>query len=167
MRKRLPWLCIVFVPFVSGCAMNWEDYDSPQGRFSCKMPGKVEKKETKVTLPGVGALTLHTHVTEGRNWAYGVNWFDIPRGKPFDLDMGIKGAAYMLRGDVKKRRPCTANGLKGVEFEIAITSPKNGYASGRLFVVKGRVYQIAAIGTGTELESNDVQEFFNSFKLKQ
>lgn len=165
MSKRLPWLCFLCVPFVSGCGMNWQDYESTDGKFAVKLPGSPKCMERTMATP-IGRLTIKMVLAESKNWAYGVGYADLPKGKPFDLHEAVRGTAMGVGGKVLVQRPCTLDGIKGSEFEIEVTKPDNGFAAGRIYVTKGRYYQILAIGNSTRLDSSDVQEFLDSFKFK-
>jgi hypothetical protein len=54
MMSRLRFLPVVALVLLSGCGYKWQDYESKEGNFRCKMPGKV-KTESRSQM----GLTLH------------------------------------------------------------------------------------------------------------
>jgi len=160
-------LLLTLTLLLSGCGYSWQDYSSDEGKFSCRMPGKVKTESRSQALPLGGNITLHAHGVDLRNAAFMVAYADLPRSVPFDYKAAVDGMTQAWDGTVNYQKEVTVDGHKGVEFEAKIKKPKNGYAAGRIFVADGRLYEVIALGTNTKGDSKDVQEFMNSFKLKK
>jgi hypothetical protein len=68
-------------------------------------------------------------------------------------------------GTLIYKRECTVEGHKGLEFEVKIKKPREGYAVDRMFLANNRLYQLIVIGANYRADSKEVKEFWDSFKL--
>jgi hypothetical protein len=163
MRVRIRFLPFVVLPFLVGCA-KWKDYTSTEGNFTCKLPGKVKIETKTLSLP-TGTITVTSHLTRKGNQEFGVAVFDLPPGTPFNLDGGVEGAVRAVAGKVTSKKACTVDGIAGIEFECDATTPRTTQVVSRIFVHKGRAYQLVALGNKFRADTKQVQDFFDSFKL--
>ena len=165
MMLRLRFLPVVALVLLSGCGYKWQDYESKEGNFSCRMPGKVKEQSQTQSMPG-GTFTLHAHGVDLKNAAFMVGYADLPiKGQGFDYRACVNAMTSTWGGKVEYQKPVTVEGNTGVEFESKISKPADGWAAGRVFVHNNRVYQLIALGSKTRANSKEVQEFWNSFKL--
>ena len=144
-----------------GCGKpEWKEFSSAEGKFKVLFPGtpKSEKR-------AAGPMTLTAHGAEVRNGVYMVSYGDLPAGSPFDYSKSIQGMAGPWGGNVLSETDVTVEGAKGKGFEMEVTSPRKGYATGRIVVINGRLYQIFALGSDMRASNADVQKFLDSFKL--
>ena len=162
--RLLPLLAAALL--LSGCRLNWEEYTSKEGGYSVKFPGKV-KTQTQTVPTTAGPLTFHAAGTEGKDNAYMVMYANIPRGakKNFDYLAAIKAMVATWRGSLNYQRGVTVEGVSGMEFEANVTWPGKGRAACRIFVYKKKVYILGALGANIKADSDDVKEFYSSFKL--
>ena len=159
LTRALPLL----LPFLLGCA-KWKDYTAPDGSFKCRLPGKVKVKSQEQRVPG-GTITIHSHLATLGSKEFGVAYAEFPPGTPYNMDAGIQGSVRGVGGTLVSKKPCTVEGLPGVEFECNATTPKTTQVVSRMFVHKNRAYQIIAIGPKFRAGDKEVQDYFNSFKL--
>jgi hypothetical protein len=160
-----------FVPalallLLTGCGIQWQDYSCMEGSFTCRMPGKVKTETKTLNFPG-GTLTMDAHGVELPNGAFMVAFMKLPRtGMPFDYTACVKAMVRTWQGELiySKRGPML-EGVSGVEYEARIKWPKEGFATGRVFVANSRVYMLMVLGSNFRADSKEVQEFWNSFKL--
>jgi hypothetical protein len=154
---------LILLPFLVGCA-KWQDYTAPDGSFKCRLPGKVKVKSQTQDTPG-GTITIHTHLASAGKTEFGVAYVEFPPGTPYNMDVGIDASVRGVSGKLVSKKPCTIEGVKGVEFECDATSPKTTQVVSRMFVYKNRAYQLMAIGPKFRAGDKQVQDFFDSFKL--
>jgi hypothetical protein len=164
MRKSLRVAAAAIV-LLTGCSrlfkgpFNWQTFTAPDGSFSVDLPGPL-KKETRQQ----GPLTITMYGAEVRNGIFAAAVCDLPPGAPFDYDGGVRGIAASHAGKILTQSPWNIAGHVGRAFEIELTQPK-GYASGRMVVVNGRLYQLLVMGAHFRESDAEVQKFFGSFRL--
>lgn len=164
MRKSLR-VAVAALVLLTGCSrlfkasFNWRTFNAPDGSFSVELPGAL-KQETRQQ----GPLTITLYGAEVRNGFFGAAVCDLPPGAPFDYDGGVRGVAASHGGKVLTQSPWNINGHVGRAFEIELTQPK-GYASGRMVVANGRLYQLLVMGANYRESDAEVQKFFGSFRL--
>jgi hypothetical protein len=152
---------LVIALLVGGCGKpEWKEFSSPEGKFKVLFPG-APKSETRPA----GPLTLKAHAVELRDGVYVVSYADLPPGNPFDYSASIRGMAAPWGGKVLSETDVTVEGTRGKGFEMEVTNPRKGYATGRIVVISGRLYQIFALGNNMRASEPDVQKFLDSFKL--
>ena len=151
---------------LTGCRLHWEEYTSAEGGYSVKFPGKV-KTQTQTIPTTAGTMTFNAAGTSDSRSAFMVMYAKIPKGarKNFDYMAAIKAMVATWKGSINYQRGVTVEGVSGMEFEAKVTWPGNGHAACRIFVHKGKVYMIGAMGENIRADSSDVKEFWNSFKL--
>jgi hypothetical protein len=160
MRKLSLFATAVLLLPLAGCSkVDFQEFTSPEGKFSILMPGTPEKK-TQTTL----GLTVVMFGKEVRNGAYAVGYADIPSGVPTSLSGAVQGIARSHNGKILSENDYLFEGTKGKEFEVEISKPK-GFISGRVILINNRLYQMFAMGTNARLSDSDVQKFLKSFKL--
>jgi len=166
MLVRVRFAPAVVLVLLTGCGYKWQDYSCLEGRFTCRMPGKVKTETKSVYFPG-GTLTMEAHGVEVSNGAFMVAYVKLPSKKtPFDYSACVKAMVNTWQGEViySKRGP-VVEGISGVEFEARIKWPKKGFAAGQVFIANKRVYMLLVMGSNFRADSKDVQEFWKSFKL--
>lgn len=148
------------VLFLSGCTPQLKEFHSGDGKFTILMPADPEFKSMYL-----GGVNLKMWGKEaGPGGALAVGYGDIA-GRPFDIHGCAGGVAQTHGGSVIFNRPVTFDGLQGREFEVAITKPRNGYCSGRVFRYKDRFFLLLAVGNNFKLDNETVQKFLTSFKI--
>jgi|SRR5262245_35466405 len=160
MRNLMLFATTVMLLPLAGCnRVEFQEFSSPEGKFSILMPGTPEKK-TQTTM----GMTVVMFGKDVRNGAYAVGYADIPRNVPTSLSGAVQGIARSHSGKILSEKDYMFEGTKGKEFEVEIPKPK-GFISGRVILIKNRLYQMFAMGTNARLSDPDVQKFIKSFKL--
>jgi hypothetical protein len=160
MMKVAPAL-LLLLPLACSGTITWTDYSSPEGKYSVLMPSGTPKDEVRT---GANGLTIKAHGVEVRNGAYLAAYADLPALTTFDYGAAINAMAGTYQGKVLSQTDFTLDGFTGKTFEMEIAKPK-GFASGRILVANGRLYQIVVMGTNARASDADVQKFLGSFKL--
>ena len=143
---------------------KWSEHKSDTGRYTVRMPGTVKTGSMPLPIPGAN-VTMYYALVESKDHAYMVAYADLPGGGPFDYDAAVKAMAKTWGGTVNYQKKVKVGGLDGVEFEAKVTKPATGHATGRLFLHKGRLYEVLALGTKIRASSKDVKMFWDSFKV--
>jgi hypothetical protein len=148
----------------------WMTFTWEAGKCSALLPGtpKLEKKTT--TLPDGGTLDIYIQLVDKGNRAYILSYLDAPAlASAADdviqkaLDNGRDQAAANLGGKVvsdTKRKLGTYPGR-----EIHIEAPGLGLYRARMYLVRGRLYQIVVLGPRDVALSKESTSYLDSFKL--
>jgi hypothetical protein len=144
-----------------GAKPQWQEVSSDEGGFTVQMPG-TPRAETRTQ----GALTINGLGVKVKDSVYRASYANLPPGSGFDYSAGIKAIAANYEGAVTSESDFTIEGCTGKSYEIEITKPMKGFASGRMVVVKDRLYQLLVMGSTIRAADPDVQTFFNSLTLK-
>src|SRR5262249_457403 len=159
MRRLIQGTLAAVVLMLAGCnKLNFKEFTSEEGKFSILMPGDPERKTQRIR-----GLEMVMYGMNVKNGAYVVGYMDAP-GRPLSLDGAIQNVTNEHNGKISSTKDFTLEGYTGKEFEIESKEPK-GYISGRVIVVKDRLYTFQAAGTNAKLSNSDVRKFLDSFKL--
>src|SRR5262245_9929197 len=90
----------------------WKEHTSKDGKFKAVMPAGVRKQSNSA-----GTVTVHTELAEGKDWAAGVAYADIPLDKDesadkiqMRLDGARDGAILNIRGKLLSEKKITLAG---------------------------------------------------------
>ena len=122
------------------------------------MPGTPTSQTRNQT-----GLTTHADTVDVGNCGYVVTYADVPPGPPRDLDNVEKGVVNAANGELIQSKTMTIEGKPGLEFSFKF--PGKGTGAERVFDADNRLYQLIVIGPNVDVGAEDVQKFFNSFKL--
>ena len=150
---------------------DWIDFSPKGGKFTIKVPTKP-KEQTQDVDTAVGPITLHLFtVPAGKDGAYLVAYADLPEDAldPDNLDESFDG---LEKGFIKgaKWKQLSSKKIKlqkkypGREITFSVPQLK-AKGKARFFVVQTRLYQIVAVGTEEFMEGEDIDFFFDSFRI--
>jgi hypothetical protein len=149
---------------------DWKTFTWEAGKCSALLPGtpKAQKQSTK--LPDGSVLDIYMQLVDKGNRAYILSYLDIAALKAANedaiqkaLDNGRDQAAANLGGKVvsdMKRKLETFPGR-----EIHIDAPGLGLYRARMYVVRGRLYQIVVLGPRDVALSKESTRYLDSLKL--
>ena len=155
-------------------AIDWKPYTSKEGRFTVLMPVATPTQMKQNLKTPVGEMELNVVGAELPNnqGGYAVIYNDLPESitqqpgaEQMILDNAAMGAqtnvpGAKVIGDPKK---ITLEGSPG--RELTLEAPLVGKMIVRVYIVKGRQYQVIARGSNERLSSKETQLFLDSFKL--
>jgi serine/threonine protein kinase len=156
---------------------GWSEFYSAEGRFKVLFPTTPTKSNQPFNYEG-GSTTVYTFSVEQSNKAtYGV-WYMEYSVTPAEVDSnklfqnitdsiekgllqsltssGVKGAALTSTKNI------SLDNYPGKEYKVSF---QGGNMYIRMYLVKNRLYQIAAIYQGSSFEPDEIQAFLASFKL--
>lgn len=153
---------------------EWKVSTSREGRFKIALPAGTQQKQTQDLDTPMGQVKFHIFgvETEGGSRAYLVMHCDYPvEGLSADdarqaLESGRDAALKQMNAESTRERKITLAGHPGLEFHF--TGNSNGrqtYGAWRMYLVRNRLYQVAAIRFGQSIPVADINRFFDSFKL--
>lgn len=168
------WLAVLFIPPLQAddnTAPKFEAFTSKAGGFTALFPGTPkESRETIGKTADDKPVYQFQFAVESANGAYMVSYQDNPELVNADADQtrkllegGRNGAMKALKGESLKEKETKLDKHRGLEFEFTFT--EGAYRS-RIFLVKGRLYQVILVGTKDFVHSQDAEKFLRSFKLK-
>jgi len=171
-------LCLgLTLPLVLGAVQpenlpaGWRVFTSKEGRFSIAMPGMPEEKKQRVTA-ATGNLDVFLFTIEGKNdSAYVISYTDLPAADAAPgteekrLDFAREGAVDRARGKLRSEKKIELDKHPG--RELVIETDKDAVIRMRIFVVKQRLYQTMALGSGAFVQSKEAALFLDSLKLSK
>jgi len=146
---------------VKNSEVIWRPFDSPEGKFGIELPG-----DHRTTYSQQGDIAVTT-----LNVPFPDKDFSVSVGRLLAVDIDllapIRELAKAHNGNiVTTGKPGQRfYGHPGREFEIEVEKPRRGFASGRILIADGKIYQILAIGEAMQLSDPLVQRFLNSFTI--
>jgi hypothetical protein len=152
-------------------AAEWKQI-TPQGfGFQALMPGTPSlDQQTKESPAGKVELAKFTVKPKGKNELFMIVSLRFPEavgralgGTQKILEIGRQDVLSSSQGQLKSERQISLSGCPGLELEVV--PPKGAIIKARLYATKDRLYQVSVHVPKIRLTSEDVQEFFDSFKL--
>jgi hypothetical protein len=164
MRAPLILVLAISSALCVGCGKPkvWTPFTTPDGKVSVVFPGPPKPQNTSQD-----GLNLSNHVCEFRNEVYLFSQTDLPAGAGFDTQAGLNAMATKFNGKLLTQSPITVNGQTGVAYEMEVKTPANGFATGRMFKVKDRLYQLMVLGTNCRASNPDMVKFLGSLDLSK
>lgn len=152
-----------------GPVREWKDFSDAQGRFKVKLPGTPVHQASETPTPQGPIKTNQFSIGD----EFGVSYTDHPM-ETFSMP-GFDSSAFLIathsnmasgvKGRVLQQRRVTLDGYVGLESVFDLPDQKEVLA--RSYLVGNRVYLVLAIvPAGSQVASDDVQMFVNSFKIE-
>ena len=164
MRKLIALVLALTLHAAQCAAQSWESVASAGLGFAAEFPGKPEFTESKGDDGGM----IRTYVVKSSAAAYDLTIWDLPDGAigPDDVDrvldnmrdQSIEGVRGTLRSETKieiggqKARDLTADVMGMVWLS-------------RVAIARNKIYQIVAIVSKAEEQSETTMHYLTSFKL--
>ena len=145
--------------------VGWSTFTSKAGRFSVLLPGTpTEQRETKQS--DQGPYTIHLVILKDQRNRFVVGWVDYPPSfNPdwqLELEMNRDKFVENQKATLLTSRQIRIDGHQVIEFTAE--TPEQIFRS-RVYMVGRRPYQII-IGSPRGLDdSENINKFFNSFKI--
>jgi len=152
---------------------TWTPLSSTEGRFIIKMPGKptASNLAEKVKKNSVHLWQLSLEKNE-INYFVAYNDLGAVPEKADEieaaLDSGRDALAKSLSATVDEDRLLSVDGNPGREVTMHIgekDSANSALVLFRGFIVKGRYYQVMALGSKAGMEKGRIEDFMDSFQL--
>jgi hypothetical protein len=149
---------------------EWKTFTWEMGKCSVLLPGvpKLQRQTTK--LPDGSSLDIYMQLVDKGNRAYILSYLDAPALAAASeeaiqkaLDNGRDQAAANLRGKVVGDLKCKLGQFPGRELLIEV--PQFGLYNARMYLVRGRLYQIVVLGPHEVAVSLESTRYLESFKL--
>ncbi len=145
----------------------------PGAGFSVTMPAEPKGSRKDFETPA-GAVVAQVYTVERSEGTFSVTEMSFPAsaiakidGEAFLRDMAKKFADG-VQGKVKKYATNPARGgMKSADFDLELPDSVvagGGMAKGRVFLDKGVLQIVSAVGTSTFVESSEATDFLASFK---
>ena len=152
--------------FLAGCGADMKEF-APDASFSVSFPG-TPQADTTVSTTG---LTTKTFYVEERGGIFTLSVTDYPGGKQFDNEE-VEGRLKSLRdvllnhygARMTGEQEIMLSGSPGRTLEADLTQ-REGKLRARFYLVKGRLYQLVAIGSAKWAKSDDVNKFLESLTV--
>jgi hypothetical protein len=152
---------LLLAPLAS--AETWQTFQPEGGGFSVSFPGPATHHQQTVE-----GLVMHNYVATSGGYGYSVSYTQfpaeaIPAGEERALMRTyLESVAGQVKASKVDTTEVTLQQHKGIEY---LMSSGQVEARGRLFLVKGRLFDLMAAGKAGSLGGGPVEKFLASFTL--
>jgi len=174
MKRLIFLITAVLMIGVMACdsSKKWEQYKSDDGWFSAEFPGRPSIRQIPIATLA-GSIKIHMFMTDERNGAYAVGYFDFPEVKtdvdlesPEFIESMANGSFKEMGGGSFTKKKIDFEGYPGMEVEGDIRKESTkGMARLRYYVVEKRIYILEVVGFDSFVNSGNTDRFLNSFRL--
>jgi len=165
MRTLVVTLLLTIVASGTVQQPEWKPFSSPDGSFSVLFPNSPT--EHKQTIGGINTL-MYLSVDDDAT-EYAVAFADYPEANIKQLtpdkifDAGRDNLIAAEHGTLIKQSTITLEGYPGRAITVAM--PDGLITTGRLYLIKNRVYQLLAETKRIKENAERIESFLDSFKL--
>jgi hypothetical protein len=152
-------------------ASEWKEVAHPVTGFQARMPG-TPRLEEKIQETPAGKVEVRKFTVEpkGKKEFFMILAVRFPEGvgdqlggKEKLLELGREDLLAASQGQVQSERPIVLGSVSGLELEIL--PPKGAIIKARIYATNDQIIQVAAHVPKIRLASEDVQKYFDSFRL--
>jgi GYF domain 2 len=144
-------------------AVAYERFVSNEGSFSADFGGvPTPKKELGIPIKDL-SYDYYLWSLEGNESYKAVSMFIYSKPSPLDYDGAISGAAESAKAKLVSQKRIALNGIDG--REALLDAPESIQIRMRLFIVKGRFYQIMFVGRSGGVNTSEVDAFLDSLRI--
>ena len=160
---------------------GWIDYAAPDGGFSARLP-QMPDVQSQTVPTEAGDIEIVMYIMENAGGALLLSHNELPPmlAEPVVagnaeviksmLDGGRDGALGNVSGVLQSETDITVDGMPGREISFTVdgsSSPTGEAINGRaqIFVTSDRLWQILALATEDSMDQDQVNAFFESFKV--
>ena len=109
---------------------------------------------------------MHLWSAKAADTVFGVGYADLHATDAETLPVLRDALARNVQGKIVSERAVSANGIAGKEFVVeGLVGDAPALLRARLLVSGLRVYQLAAVGRAGAVPAEDLETFFDSFKV--
>jgi hypothetical protein len=150
---------------------EWKEVNPPGNRFQALMPGTPRLEEKTEETPG-GKVEIHKFTVEpkGKKELFMIMALRFPEdvgkqlgGRQKLLELGRQDLLAASQGQLQNERQIVSGTLPGLELEVL--PQKGAIIKARIYATENELYQISVHVPKIRLTSEDLQKFFDSFKL--
>jgi hypothetical protein len=149
---------------------TWEEHTSDAGRYTALFPKKPSEQtqDLPTKLGTVKQFVTSSAIDEG---AFFVAYNDFPDevtqvDPQTILAESVKGVSKSLNGNIIEDRVTELSGFPCRSYVLdAKVSGIDANATGRICLVKNRLYQQLVLGEKTKITNTEIDRFIQSFKL--
>jgi hypothetical protein len=149
---------------------TWQEHRSEAGRYSALFP-KQPKEQTQDLPTKLGTVKQFISLSDANDGAFFVAYNDFPdqitQADPQTvLAESVQGANKSLNGKIVEDRVTELSSFpcRSYIFDTKV-SGIDAIATGRVCLVKNRLYQQLVIGDKTKITNVEIDRFIQSFKL--
>jgi hypothetical protein len=156
-----------------GNNLDWREFQSSEGRFSVAFPGKATHDKRTLTTPA-GTVIMNMDSVSVGDALFGVGYADYPpayleRMKTDAIVSSVRDALVRnIGGRNASEAPVARAGYQGRSLRAEGRSGERVLAMDALLVFAGgRFYQVVAIREPSQVRKEDVELYFNSFRIAE
>jgi hypothetical protein len=151
----------------AGCSKKaeWQEFSSPDGRFSITFPAKAEE-EVKTLNTAEGPVEMHEYLATLGNRAFLATYSDYAKGEDeVKAETRLAGwrAGVMKGRTLITEREMTVDGLPG--RELIMDTPEGLQIQARAFYRGKRLFQALVAAPKGDLHPDETTRFLGSLKI--
>jgi hypothetical protein len=149
---------------------TWQEHTSATGRYSALFP-KKPNDQTQDLPTKLGTVKQFITASAGDEGAFFVAYNDFPdevaqADAQTILAESVKGVSKSLNGKIVEDRVTELSSFPCRSYVLdAKVSGIDAIATGRICLVKNRLYQQLVLGDKTKITNTEIDRFIQSFKL--
>ena len=172
-HKFLDSFQILIVPTPEPTSNAWPVFNSLDGRFSVRLPGKPMKKHEYLPFPRF-ELNQFVFTTPYQDSVLMVEYGDLPANlPPFDpaelLAEYRDALAKLSGGTVKGSELIQLGDYPGLDYVIVLPkskkNPQGIVGHARVYLIDGRAYALEYVARPSMANAPEVKQFFESFQV--
>jgi hypothetical protein len=146
--------------------LDWREVVSSEGGFSVLLPARV-RVESRPLSGIAGNPVMHLWSAKTADTLFGAGYADLAAGDAAALANLRDGMVRNLQGKIVSDRDVRAGTIAGREFLAeGLIGGAPAAMRLRLLVSGARVYQLVAIGRAGAVTPEELDMFFESFRLR-
>jgi hypothetical protein len=122
-----------------------KEFFASDAQFRATFPSIPERTVKSVNAGGAQINVVFYMSGVGDDGGFAVSEFDVPAGVPFDLNMGVNGAAAAVGGHIESAVPASFGGYPAMEFLVSGAEGHNLYVRGLAIKAPSRVYILQVV----------------------
>lgn len=150
----------------------WTQFTSVEGKFAVQLPSAPQKQQETADTP-MGPMQINLFTAASENGVYVVGYADaeflakLPADNAEVVTQVLQGTgnglATSLKGTIAEQSELQTSGYTGRQFKL--TLPDDMRATVRVFLVKGRIYQMILLHHQSKSGAAEFGLFFPSFRV--
>lgn len=173
MKRVISILSIVVVAGVAGFIhgrMDWQQFESGEGRFAATFPGKPDVQVQSVPT-AAGPISTKFFIVDKGKYCFSINYADYSQeimdacDPELMLEGAQEGATQAVRGVLLESKEISLDGHPGREAKVELPA-KDGIVRVRFYLVNNRMYVVQALTFKSNASAPELTKFLDSFQLR-
>ena len=164
----------IFISILVSCTekQEWVNYESPDKDFELLFP-QLPKEQSQLMNSDFGPIQINMVVYEAQNseleenMVYGLAFMDYPKDfLPLNQTEKIQNSVFNVHGILTSEKIINLKKFPGREIRVSFNEGK-GVINSRFYLIGSRMVMLQVITDQRKDFNKSINEFLDSFKLKE